>query len=300
MALPSEILINLRPTVDREWGLILENAEILDGGMNSVTAAFDTPSGRFVAKWVHSRAAADLTQGAEVARAMSDAGIRAGRPLLTCRGKLTASLLDGYVVLLEEVLGAPLTRSDSDLWDWGATLARVHSVCTWTKKGEFFPWLSENGRDSAREDWVRQAVDDVLDEYEALPALTWAQLHTDPEPEAFRRDVHGDIGVIDWTGSIAGPVLYDLASAVMYAGNDQAAERLIAGYQSAGVLTESELRDHLMVFRRLRGAVQAVYFSKRLDEADTTGARGQDDNAQGLKDAHTILRAAGAQMPDLS
>lgn len=82
----------------------------------------------------------------------------------------------------------------------------------------------------------------------------------------------------------------------MYTGNERAAERLIAGHQSAGVLAESELRAHLMVFRRLRGAVQAVYFSKRLHEADLTGATGQDDNAHGLGDAHTILRAAGAQL----
>ena len=135
---------------------------------------------------------------------MSDAGIGAGRHLLTSGGKLTAPLLDGNVVLLEEVLGTPLSYSDIDLWDWGATLARAHSVRTWTERREFFPWLSENGQNLAREDWVRQAVYDALHEYTALPALTWTQLHTDPEPEAFRRNADGDIGVIDWTGSIPG------------------------------------------------------------------------------------------------
>jgi homoserine kinase type II len=147
-----------------------------------------------------------------------------------------------------------------------------------------------------REDWVRRVVEDLLGEYEHLGPLTWAQLHTDPELEAFRRDANGDVGVIDWSGSIRGPVLYDLASAVMYAGGEVAAEQLIAGYQSTRALPDSELQAHLHYFRQFRGAVQAVYFSKRLHENDLTGIADDEENAKGLRDARWMLRDAGVRL----
>jgi Ser/Thr protein kinase RdoA (MazF antagonist) len=298
MATPSQVLLELPAVVGRSWALIVESAEILTGGMNSVVVLIATTDGRFVAKWVPQDDASDLLKGAEVARTMSDFGIRAGRPRATIDGALVAPLLDGQFVLLEEVPGEPLGRTREDLRDWSTALGRVHSAGTWMYAGEFFPWLRENGIDPARELWVQRAVTEVLAEYDGLPALTWAQLHTDPEPEAFRRDSHGNVGVIDWTGSTPGPVLYDVASAAMYAGSEPAASRLIAGYLSAGILPESELRAHLGTFQRFRAAVQAVYFSQRLHDANLTGIASQLENEEGLRDARTLLREAGLSLVD--
>ena len=296
MTTPAELLAVLPATLQQYWGEPLVGGAVIDGGMNSVTISGSLSSRAVVAKWVPAPGRDDLVRGAAVARTMSDHGIRAGRPLLTADGDLTAPVLDGELVVLEEVVGDPLGSGDADQWDWGTSLARVHAVSLSTEDGPFFPWLRENGADPAREDWVRRIVEDLLDEYEHLGPLTWAQLHTDPEPEAFRRDANGDIGMIDWSGSIRGPVLYDLASAVMYAGGEAAAEQLIAGYQSTGLLPDSELQAHLRYFRQFRGAVQVVYFSKRLLEKDLTGIADHDENSKGLRDARWILRDAGVRL----
>jgi Ser/Thr protein kinase RdoA (MazF antagonist) len=299
MTTPTELLARLSDAVERYWGEPLVGAMLIDGGMNSITIGGSLSSGRVVAKWVSALGREDLIRGAEVARAMSDHGIRAGRPLLTSLGQVTAPLLDGELAVLDEVTGEPLSNSAADQWDWGAALARVHSMTSAQEEGSmFFPWLRENGLDPARESWVRRIVEDLLGEYVRLGPLIWAQLHTDPEPEAFRRDANGDIGVIDWSGSIRGPVLYDVASAVMYAGGESAAGQLIAGYQSRGLLPDSELRSHLRYFRQFRGAVQAVYFSKRLHDEDLTGIVDQEENANGLRDSLLILRDAGIRVSE--
>jgi Ser/Thr protein kinase RdoA (MazF antagonist) len=55
--------------------------------------------------------------------------------------------------------------------------------------------------------------------YASLPELTWGLLHADPESEAFLRQPDtGAVGLIDWTATTNGPVLYDVASALMYLG----------------------------------------------------------------------------------
>jgi homoserine kinase type II len=289
---PAQILAGLPAILEKDWGQSIESARVLSGGMNSVAVMLELPRKRVVAKWVPAQGRDDLIRGAEVARLLGEHGFRTGPPVPTSEGKLTAPFLDGELAILKEVEGGPLTSDPDDLWAWGATLARLHAVTASKGSGPFFPWLSENGTDPDREAWVRQAVEDVLRDYANLPQLTWAQLHTDPEPEAFRRDEYGDVGVIDWAGSIRGPVLYDLASAIMYAGHGSAADQLVAGYRSVGVLSEAELDGHLRLFQRFRGAVQAAYFSKRIHDSDLTGIDSDEENAKGLRDAAELIRLA--------
>lgn len=53
-------------------------------------------------------------------------------------------------------------------------------------------------------------------------------LHTDPAPDAFRwNPARAVCGLIDWSVATAGPLLYDLASAVMYVGGPAAARPLV-------------------------------------------------------------------------
>ncbi|MET3770361.1 Ser/Thr protein kinase RdoA (MazF antagonist), partial [Marisediminicola sp. UYEF4] len=155
---------------------------------------------------------------------------------------------------------------------------------------------AESGQDSIHPRWVRDAVARVYSEYTKLPPLTWALLHTDPEPEAFLRDDSGNVGVIDWAGSVPGPALYDLASAVMYAGGERHAQPLLDAYERVGVVTGTEIRTHLGSLRRLRAGVQAEYFSRRLHLADLTGVDSIDDNEQGLRDAQEMLQLLGVQV----
>lgn len=73
---------------------------------------------------------------------------------------------------------------------------------------------------------------------------------------------------------------------------------MIAGYQSMKLLPDWELQAHLGYFRQFRGAVQAVYFSRRLHENDLTGIADHDENAKGLRDARRILQDAGVRLRD--
>ena len=99
-------------------------------------------------------------------------------------------------------------------------------------------------------------------------------------------------GLIDWTGARRGPVLYDVASAVMYLGGTQHASAFLSTYLSQGPLSAEEMQ-HLDAFRRFREAVQGAYFAGRLATNDLTGGIKQADNEKGLNDARRRLDALG-------
>jgi homoserine kinase type II len=136
--------------------------------------------------------------------------------------------------------------------------------------------------------WLGAAIAAVRDETDAL-TLTWSVLHTDPAPEAFiHDDKTGVTGLIDWAGARRGPVLYDVASAVMYLGGPQNASAFLRTYVARGPLPVEEMQ-HLDSFRRFREAVQGAYFSGRLATNDLTGGVEQADNEKGLTDARRRL-----------
>lgn len=282
--------------IAREWALQVDAVELLSGGMNSHTAAVTTPMARFVAKWVPAPGRADLVRGIDAARVMSDHGIRAGAAVVTTSGARTVPFEDGELALLEDVSGVPLTTSPADQEYWGVALAAVHAAQPHSPATGFYAWLTENAQEPIHPAWVRKAVARVYAEYAQLPPLTWALLHTNPEPEAFLRDPSGDVGVIDWAGSVPGPALYDLASAVMYAGGEVHAQPLLASYERAGVIPAVEIREHLGSLQRLRAGVQADYFSRRLSQDNLTGIDSSDDNVKGLHDAREMLQALGVEV----
>jgi homoserine kinase type II len=118
-------------------------------------------------------------------------------------------------------------------------------------------------------------------------------LHTDPAPEAFIHDDRSGVtGLVDWTGARRGPVLYDVASAVMYLGGSEHASAFLSTYLSRGPLSAEEL-EHLDAFRRFREAVQGAYFAGRLAANDLTGGIEKADNENGLADARRRLGALG-------
>ena len=107
-------------------------------------------------------------------------------------------------------------------------------------------------------------------------------------------DGTGVTGLIDWAGATRGPVLYDVASAVMYLGGPERAAAFLATYRAHGPLAADEMR-HLDAFRRLREAVQAAYFAWRVAAHDLTGGIDQADNEKGLDDARRRLAALGLE-----
>jgi Ser/Thr protein kinase RdoA (MazF antagonist) len=199
------------------------------------------------------------------------------------------------------VPGSPLTGADeAEQRLIGDTLARVHCVLRDREVpgAQRFHWVDPAAAHLGLRPWIRPAVTAAVDELAALQRreLGWVQglLHADPAPEAFRYDAaSGVCGIIDWSSAHYGPLLYDLASAVVYLGGPDRAAAMTDAYQSAGLLTPREMADGLPVMLRFRWAVQADYFAWRITANDLTGITGPEENDKGLEDARRALLSGG-------
>lgn len=269
------------------WGIRGARLTRLEGGMNSATWRVDTDRTTYVAKLVAPDQLAALVAGAETAAALAEHGIVTGRPVPTSDGRLVAT--EHRLALLEHVAGRELEGESAPEQRWIAeTLARVHDA------GDPGPgpetstfatdWLSLDAPGVDDHPWLAEAIRTVRAGTDRL-TLTWSVLHTDPTPEAFiRDDDQGATALIDWAGTRRGPVLYDVASAVMYLGGPEHAGPFLAAYRETGALGDDELR-WLDAFRRMRWAVQGVYFAGRLAADDLTGLDDGSGNHGGLDDA---------------
>jgi Ser/Thr protein kinase RdoA (MazF antagonist) len=280
------------------WGMDAADVRSLGGGINSDTWLVRHEGATYVAKHVPADGIADLLAGCEVASTLADAGFATGRPVPTTGGSLV-SVAHG-LALLEHVPGRELDGETDEEQRWMAgTLAGVHlagdpATRRPAEATDAFmsDWLSPPPPAVDAHPWLVRAVQSVRGETDPL-TLTWSVLHTDPAPEAF---VHDDdravTGLIDWAGSRRGPVLYDVASAVMYLGGRERAHAFLDAYRTNGPVGAAELQ-HLDAFSRFREVVQGVYFARRLAADDLTGGIDRADNAKGLEDARRRLAALG-------
>ena len=279
----------------RFWGI--HNAEVkpLGGGMNSETWIIEHQGSNYVAKRVPSTQIVGLTTGCEIASMLAQAGIVTGRPVPTLDGRLVLS--EQGVALLEHVPGRELEGETDEEQVWIAdTLAGVHvagnpdsgpSTATFMAD-----WLSPQLPGVEDHPWLVPAIDAVRAETDHLN-VTWSVVHTDPSPEAFvHDDSTGITGLIDWSSAQRGPVLYDVASAVMYLGGADHATAFLNTYRAHGPLGSEEMQ-HLDAFRRFRWAVQAAYFAHRLATHDMTGIADQAENDKGLDNARRGLAGLG-------
>lgn len=271
------------------WGLASATVSPLGGGMNSETWLVRAGDDSYVAKRVAPSDVAQLDAGCAVAERLARAGLTTGRPVRTVRGSLVAP--GERLALLVHVPGRELEGATRGEQRWiGHTLAAVHAAETLvsTTTDRFFEWLSPTAPGVGAHPWLPPAIEEARAAVDRL-TVTWSVLHTDPAPEAFRHDdATRTTGLIDWTGACRGPVLYDVASAVMYLGGPQRAGAFLDAYSAASSLDPDELL-HLDAFRRFRWTVQAVYFARRLSDHDLTGVSDQSDNERGLDDARRGL-----------
>jgi Ser/Thr protein kinase RdoA (MazF antagonist) len=288
-------MTNAPQLLETFWGIRDAAVTPLGGGMNSETWLVEHEGSTYVAKAVSTAAAADLAAGAEVATTLARSGFVTGHPVPTRDGRMV--LTEPPLALLQHVSGRELEGETDQEQQWiASTLAGVHSAAHPTlgpSTATFgLDWLSPQMPGVATHPWLVTAIEAVRDETDPL-TVTWSVLHTDPAPEAFiHDDQSGVTGLIDWTGARRGPVLYDVASAVMYLGGTEHASAFLSTYLSRGPLSVDEMQ-HLDAFRRFREAVQGAYFAGRLASNDLTGGIEHADNKKGLNDARRRLHSLG-------
>ncbi len=275
MSFPHDVLAE-------HWGLAGADVRPHHGGMNSATWFVTTDGGRYVAKAV-TGSPLWFRGGIAVADALAARGFPSGAPVRTTGGALTVPGEDGELAVLTLVPGAPLTADDQQAI--GGTLARVHHLLRDVRvAGEVgMDWVDPATAHLGLRPWLREAVAGAVRDLAAAGPLTTGLLHADPAPEAFI----GAGGLIDWGVAMRGPLLYDVASALMYLGEDGPA--FLSAYRAGGTVPDAELRDALPVLLRFRYAVQADYFARRIATGDMTGIADDADNEQGLEDARRAL-----------
>ena len=289
------MILDLVDLLDRHWGLRTADIRPLGGGMNSKTWLVRDTTVTYVAKQVTASALKQLAAGGRCAFDLAAAGLMTGPPVRTLEGELVVA--SHALALLEFVPGRELDGQADQEQRWIAeTLARVHRLggpASQLGTSIFFPWLRPDAPGLMDHPWLAAAISAIRVEVDSLD-LTWSMLHADPAPEAFRHDdATGMTGLIDWTDAQRGPVLYDIASAVMYLGGPRSATSFLDAYGTRGPLGSEELQL-LDTFRRFRWAVQAVYFLGRLASNDLTGIQDQADNERGFADARRGLVELGA------
>jgi Ser/Thr protein kinase RdoA (MazF antagonist) len=278
-----------------EWSLGTPKIEPHDRGMNSRTWLVTDGPDRYVAKAVPPDGHRRFVSGLAVASQVQAAGIPAGAAIPAGEGRSFVRLDGWTLALLTFVAGTGLVgESDFEQRLIGTTLAGVHRALIGQRVADAdrFHWIDPTAKHLDIRAWVRPAIVRALASWEQLPpaALSWGLLHSDPAPEAFLLNADtGVCGLIDWDMGLVGPLMYDVASAVMYVGGPDHGAALIDAYLSHGVLEPAEVERSLGPMLRMRWAVQADYFARRIATNDLTGIESSDENEKGLEDARIAL-----------
>jgi len=285
----------LASLLERHWGMADIQAAVLGGGMGSATWSVTDGVDRWVAKLVAPVAGRQFAGGLSIARGLQEAGIRAGAPVSAADGQVAVDVGLGWLALLRWVPGHPLSgRSPSDRALMGATLARVHRALAGLSSdgAQQFHWVDPAADYLSLRTWLRPAITAAIDVLDAADpdGMTAGLLHADPAPDAFRLDPEtGVCGVIDWSYFVTGPLLYDLASAVMHVGGLPHSGELMQAYLRFGLLDRAEVQHGLEPMLRFRWAVQANYFAWRIAAHDLTGISGPQENEKHLEEARRAL-----------
>jgi len=253
--------------------------------MGSRTWLVRSERGTFVAKAV-ADTASQFDRGLEAAEVVEASGISAGAPIRTADGTISVAFGEERVALLRFVPGEPVGSEHAG--PWGAALARAHEVLVGrddlAEGLERLPLINLEDPSLDVEPWIHPAIEPTLEAVMRYDGEVGV-LHGDPARAAFLVDEDASVGIIDWGAVWWGPLLYDVASLQMYAGEDFAAA--LDGYRSVRPVDISSLD----VFLRFRWCVQAAYFAWRIANDVMTGIDDASENATGLSDARRNLGA---------
>jgi homoserine kinase type II len=200
---------------------------------------------------------ASLDASVVAADTLAAAGVGVGRPVRTATGMRTATAdITGIgpveLMLRHEPPGRILAADDPlDQQWWGDMLGRAHRELQSLRHPAV-----------VRLRWP--VDDDLADVVAAVTRLTvtdqlaYGVLHTNPNPCLFRIDPDtGRSAIARWGLPAIGPLAYDIAIAVHYAGGLAVADDLLDGYASAGPVSRDELDAAVPTMLTLVRAVAA-------------------------------------------
>jgi len=277
----------VRSLLRDQWHLLTVDLRRLTGGM--LSQAWDVAVGedRYVARLVDAASRQPLEAGLAAAVQLRGSGVEAGQPVRTIGGGLTAATPAGALALLRRVPGRVLVGGDPiDQQFWGDRLGALHRILQSFHHPGLRPWnlLDPDAAHLAAEPWLRPAVADAVNATTRLTVtdrLTYGVLHGDPAAEDFVVDpATGRAGLLDCGSSGTGPLVYDVAAAVVYAGGPDQSVELLDGYLAASPVGPDELDAALPVLLRFRWAVQADWSARRLAAEDGARARESLDRAR--------------------
>ncbi|GAB7047445.1 phosphotransferase enzyme family protein [Catenuloplanes indicus] len=213
----------------------------------------------------HARAALEAGLGA--LDRLAEWGIGTGPAERTVHGGLTSENAITVLALARRAEGRPLHPADPvDARWWGGLLGAAHRALD----GFDHPGLQHHpagwhGLDPgaphlppATRDAVARAVAAVT-RLCVTDRLTYGVLHRDPSAPLFLIDpATGRTGVLGWGPAGTGPLVYDLAAAVLSADGPEARAELIDAYARAGPVHRDEIEIALPVLIELRRAVLAA------------------------------------------
>jgi Ser/Thr protein kinase RdoA (MazF antagonist) len=291
----------IRATLRSQWHLAPADATALPSGLMSRLWAVEVDGEQLVARLVDHTARQPLEASLAAAAHLRARGVQIGRPVRTLAGSLTAETPAGILSVLRRVPGRRLDGADPlDQQWWGDRLGAAHRrLIGFDHPGlRRWNWLQPEAAHRDLEPWLRRAITDAVTAMTRLTVtdrLTYGVLHGDPAAEGFVVDSGtGRAGLLDWGACGTGPLVYDLAAAVLYAGGPAAAAELLDGYLAAGPVGRDEAEAALPVLVRFRWAVQADWCARRLAAAR---AAGRPADPAPLQAARVALEALSGGCP---
>ncbi|MGK5684646.1 phosphotransferase enzyme family protein [Actinoplanes sp. URMC 104] len=259
----------LRSTLRDQWHLAAGEIVALDDVI--LTHGWEVTAGddRYVVRLCDPADRLPAEAGLAAAESLRDRGIAVGEPVRTLSGTLTALTGSGAFAVLRRAPGRRLDGADPvDQQWWGDRLGVVHGALQHFHHPGLRAWqpLDPAAAHLDAEPWLRAAVADASAAAKRLTVtdrLTYGVLHGDPAPGGFVVDPGtGRAGLLDCGVGEVGPLVYDVAAAVVYAGGQARAAELLDGYLAAGPVEADELHAVLPVLLRLRWAVLADHAAR--------------------------------------
>lgn len=284
--MPDDELV--RSTLRDEWHLVPQEITALRNTLLSRAWEVTTGDDRYVCRLSETGLRRPVEAGLAAADHLRGRGIAAGDPVRTLGGELTVRTEHGALAVLRRVPGRRLDGGDPiDQQWWGDRLGAAHRALQGFHHAGLRRWqaLDADAPHLSREPWLRTAVTGAMTATTRLTVtdrLTYGVLLGDPAPGTFVVDpATGKAGLLDCGAVGTGPLVYDVAAAIIYAGGPERAAELIDGYLAAGPVGADELEAALPVLLRLGWAVRAFYAARHGCEESLQVARQALESAAG-------------------